>query len=186
MSSRRLVVAALMASVGLAAWVSAQPGQPEQPGEGRPASAQPGGRPPGPGPDRRADGQPESLERLMKTMGRGLRTLKRQIEDPARRAENLQILGDMERAAVVAKGMKPHELPPGDEAALLDEYRSRQLDVLDLMIRAERSLLKGDAADAAKALGELESLRDNAHKKFAPDEDDHDRPPGRDNAPARK
>lgn len=188
MSSRRIVVAALLASLGAAAFVSAQPGADDKPAPGQPANAQPGG----PGGERQrsarpADGQPESLERLMKSMGRGLRTLKKQAADPALKSENLQILADMQRTAVQTKSMKPEHMPDKDQEAYLEDYRLQQIDLLGLLLRAERSLLKGDYADAAKAVVEVDALRDTAHKKFAPEEDEHlGLPPGRGNAPPAK
>ncbi len=192
MSSRRFIVAALFTSLSAAAFVSAQPGAGDKPAPSQPANAQPGG-PAGPGAGDRqrsarpADGQPESLERLMKSMGRGLRTLKKQADNPEMKNENLQILADMQRVAVQTKTMKPEHLPEKDQEAYLQDYRLQQIDLLGLLLRAERSLLKGDYADAAKAVVEVDALRDSAHKKFAPEEDEHlGLPPARGNTPPAK
>lgn len=174
MSSRRLVVAAVVASVGLAAFVSAQPGAGERP-------SQPGSSPPGgpavnrqPRTVRAGEAQSESLERLMKSLGRGLRTLKKQAENPAMRKENLQILADMQRAAVITKGMRPEHVPETDQEAYLDDYRLRQIELIGLLLRAEKSLVKGEYADAARAVAEVEALRNEAHKKFAPDDEEEE------------
>lgn len=189
MTTRRLIVAAVFTSLSLAAFVSAQPGS--QPGDqpGNQPASQPGGQPgnaqpaqsgaPG-APERgrpaRAAAQPESLGRLMNSMGRGLRTLKRQIGNPEAREENLQLLVEMQRAAVLSKGQKPGHIPQQlseqDRKAYLDDFRLQNIDLVTLLLRAERSLVTGDVDDAAKALAEVESLRDSAHAKFAPGEDE--------------
>lgn len=171
MQTRRFVMPVAVASLVLgAAFVSAQPEN--TPARGQPAG-QGGERPRGPG---RGDPNavPQSLDAAMKSINRGFRTLRRQIDKPDMREANLQILSDMQRAAVAAKAIKPPHAPADGQEAYFDAYRLEQIEFVSLLLRAEGDLVKKDFAAAAKAVTEMTELRDSAHKQFAPEEAEED------------
>lgn len=196
MSTRRLIVAAILGSLSIAAFVSAQSGAaPDQPADTQPGNAQPGNaqQPGGPAAGdrtraRRGEGQPESLESLMKVLGRGLRALKRQGDKPESRGENLQIIIDMQRAAVLAKSFKPDHLPETGQEEYLKNFRLRQIDLAGLLLKLEKELINADYAAVARTVGEIEEARNSAHKIYDPEEEKDGSPgpaPGRGNAPPR-
>ena len=79
--------------------------------------AQPGGqRPP--------QGDPRNVEGAMKLINRSLRTLNRQIDDTSKKAENLKLVGDAERGAVLAKGMEPEKTPKDGRDEFLKKFRA--------------------------------------------------------------
>ncbi len=172
--NRRLLVVSALASVAVAGLVSTLSyGQETPPREGRPARARPGGQEAG-GRGQREGGPrgAATIEAAMKQVNRSLEQLTGQISDPAKRDENLALIGAAQRFVVSAK-MLP--LPPAildkaaDDAAkklLQDDFRTDLIAVVRLMLDVEEDIAagKGDAANAK--LDTLQKKRDAAHKKL--------------------
>ncbi len=148
----------------------AQAGQPEQRGQ----PGQPGERrgPGGPG-----AGGPVSVEAAMKQMGRALRQLRKQADQPAMRDDNLKLLNDMQRACAAAKSAPV----PGDiignaadaaeKAKMTEAYRKNLVASMRLLLDIEDAVADGKG-DVAKAKSdELVKLRDAAHKELGVKQD---------------
>ena len=123
---------------------------------------------------------PANIEAAMKGVNRAMRQLKDQVSDPAKRDENLRLIGDMQRNAVIAKGMP---LPADrldiakseeDKAKLVANYRSELIRVLHKMLDLEQSIAEGKLDAAQAQLAEIQQLRESAHKEFdVHDEEDN-------------
>lgn len=144
--------------------------RPERPqGEGR----APQGGPPG---------GPQNVGAAMKGIGRSLKQLREQIDDSAKKTENLKLIGDMERFCVQAKSLN---LPPkmlkkekdADSRTKLGEsYRTELIPLLRKMLDVEQAILDGKSEDARNGLDAIEKMRDAGHEKLGVKEDDDKKP----------
>lgn len=145
-----------------------QPAQPAQPGGG-----QPGGGPRGP----RQPGQAESVESAMKGMNRSLRRLREQINDAAKKDDNLKLVNDMQRACVVAKGQPlpasvlARAKDDAEKAAWSTAYRADLMKSLRLMLDLEQAIIDGKSDAASAALDSLVEIKIDSHKVMGVDED---------------
>jgi soluble cytochrome b562 len=157
-----LMAAALFAAgAGLAV-------QPPDRGPGQPGQAPPGGAPRG---QPRGDRPFENVEGAMRAINGGLRRLKASGGDPAQKDQSLQAIGRMQAAAVYAKGSTPGDHAP--TPAQLEDFRRGQIKLLTLMLECEVAILDGNGEQVKGLIARMESLRDEAHKKFGVgDEDD--------------
>ncbi len=142
-----------------------------QPGEGRGGEGrQPGRREGGPREGGPGGGQ-ASAEGAMKSMNRALRTLKDQVRMPEKKAENLQLINDMQRGCITAKGLKPEHGFEGlatqaDKDARLLKYRTEMIALARVLLDVEADLL-ADRFDQAKAnLDKALDMRDKSHKEY--------------------
>ena len=141
----------LTTAAGLA-W-SFQPEPPRQREGGQPGG-QPGDR--GGRGEGRGEGRGASVEGAMKSMGRPLKALSAQITDASKKDENLQMINDMQRGAVMAKGAKLSEkvLEKGADAKakaeMAKEYRRHMLALTKTLLEVE-TLLMDDKFEEAKA-----------------------------------
>lgn len=159
-----------------------QPKQPERPARA-PGERGPGERGErgerGPGERRQGEGEARlpSVEGAMKGMGRAMRSLRRQIDDPAKKDENIKLINDMQRACTYAKSQP---LPPEflkdakDDAAKAKRaasYHEKLIEAMRLMLDAEADLHAGKFADAKRSLEEVVDMRDDIHKELGVKED---------------
>ena len=113
----------------------------------------------------------------MKSMGRPLKALSAQITDASKKDENLQMINDMQRGAVMAKGAKLSEkvLEKGADAKakaeMAKEYRRHMLALTKTLLEVE-TLLMDDKFEEAKAeLEKAAKMRDEGHKKMGVDDE---------------
>lgn len=169
----------LAALVLIAGAAIAQPGATPEPKRDD-APRQPGGeRRGGPGergPRGQGEGRAPSLEGAMKAVNRSVRALKDQISDASKKDENLQLINDMQRAAITAKGAK-FELhgdakhTPEQLAALAKSFRTQMIALAKEMLALEELVLDGKTADAKAKLDAIIAMRDKAHKEFGVKDD---------------
>ncbi len=134
--------------------------RPVRPGE-RPRPAQPGG-----------GAEMRSVEGAMKEMGRRLRSLSENIEQADKKDQNLQDLTAFQRAAMVAKGLKPTRLKGDDPAKALDGYRREQIKVIAMSLELETHILDGKTAEAKAMIDKIKAHRDAAHDQYQAEEDE--------------
>lgn len=154
--------------------------------------AQPAGDPAQPPPPRQGPGGPErgergerggaradapvSVERSMKTMGRALNRLAKQVNDPSKKVENVGLITEAQRACVAAKAGIPRgpwqeETDPAKKLAALVPYRKDMILLEQTLLAAELAILD-DRFDVAKA--EIEKclkIRDEGHKRMGVEEE---------------
>lgn len=147
---------------------------------------------PQPSERRGAGGQPAQpgIGTSMKLMGRSLRQLRSQIDQPAARAENLKLINDMQRGCIAAKSapfpndVKKGEPKPGDlpsapaaqqdqaaHAAEAETYRKHLARALRLLLDIEDAVADGKPDVAKAKTDDLIKLRDAAHKELEVKED---------------
>ncbi len=114
-----------------------------------------------------------SVGEAMGLIGRTIEKLQQQLADPARKDDNLRLINEAQRGAIIAKGQP---LPPDvlqnarDEAAkakLTDTFRKDLITLLRKLLDMETAIAEGKT-DAAKAhLDEVLKLGDAAHGRLA-------------------
>ena len=167
-SSLALVVVAGTALAVAGAVGGAQPPQTSpEPGRVQPEP----GRPSQPGGPRPQQGEPRNVEGAMKLINRSLRTLNRQIDDTAKKAENLKLVGDAERGAVLAKGMEPEKAPKDGREEYLKKFRLKQIELIGMLLELETDIVNDKTAEAKAVMAKLATFRDSTHKSFDVEED---------------
>lgn len=153
------------ASVSLVAARQAPSDAPaKQAGDDRPARGDRPDRSPG----RRADAKVD-VEAMMKVMSRSLKQLGPQIQDAAKRDENLRLINAMQQACVSAKGaalsdgVLARAKDDAERVKWADDYRRQMLACLRILVDVEQDILDGKGAPAKAKLDELIKLRDSSH-----------------------
>lgn len=135
---------------------------------------------------------PATVEQSMKLMERSLKQLSKQVADPAKKEENLKLIGAMERGCLGAKGVDakiireretsggsgleikpmPAPLAPGGKGPdTVDMYRRHLIGVMQKLLALEAAVLDNKADEAKAAIASLTKLRDEGHKALGVGED---------------
>ncbi len=114
------------------------------------------------------------LGKEMSGMNKSLRTLKRQVTDPAKKADSLALVTKIKghlAEAVKLEPAKTKDVPAADKAAYVVKYKE-QMDGLVKSFDTIEVALKADKFDEAKAVFEkLSEQKEKGHKDFGADDD---------------
>lgn len=147
-----------------------------------PTEARPDERPPARGPG--GPGGVGNVEVSMKEMGRALRKLRGSIEDASKKAENLQLIGEMERGCINAKnlGVPKDVLSHAADAAAKDklavEYRTHLMGLMRQLLDLEQSVMDGKSDEAKSQLAEVFKMQKAGHDAMGLSEEEDDHGPG--------
>ena len=112
------------------------------------------------------------LSKQMSGINKGLRTLKRQVADPSKKTENLEILGKIKHAIDESCKLEPSKTKDqGDKAAYTNKYKEEMVDLGKAVGELEMAIKVDKADDAKKALDKIYQLKDKGHKDFGVGED---------------
>jgi Cytochrome b562 len=144
------------------------------------APARGGARRPGQegGGARGARGENPSVGSSMKSMNRALESLKGSIGDPMKLAENLKLIGEMERGCILAKNAPfPADLlkDAADDAAkakVATHYRKDMIKLTQSLLELELAVMNGKTADAQAMLVKLDAAREHGHEEFGVEDDE--------------
>jgi len=113
------------------------------------------------------------LAKEMTKMNKTLRALKKQVVEPAKKAESIKMVDEMKAnvaASLKYEPAKTTDQPAGDKPAYLDKYK-KQLGDLDKALDGLKAAIEKDDKDAVtKGLEQLSDLKEKGHKDFAPEE----------------
>ena len=187
MNLKYLLPSILCATLGLIA--IAQPAAPKpEPDKSQPATppsqqrGEPGrepGRPGDPnqprGPRQNAGG-PTNISGAMKLMNGSLRRLKTQVTDVAKKDDNLRLVNEMQRGAVIAKGLDPTESfkkepDAAKKAKMAIDFRRHMIQLVENLIALEKQILDDKLEDAAKSILALATFKLENHHEFGIEED---------------
>jgi len=113
------------------------------------------------------------LAKEMKTVNKNLRTLKRQVADPAKKDENLQLLATIKKsieASIKLEPAKTKDQPAGEKAAYLEKYKKEMTDLGKSFDEVEAAVKADKSADAQKLFEKLSEQKEKGHKDFGADE----------------
>ena len=117
--------------------------------------------------------QDTPLSKEMSAMNKALRTLKRQIADASKKADNLALVDTMKAKAEAAAKLEPaktKDQPAADKPKYLESYKAQMADLAKAIDELKAAVEKGDAEAAAKLFEKLGDTKEKGHKDFAPDE----------------
>ena len=113
------------------------------------------------------------LAKEMSAMNKSLRTLKRQVSDPSKKAENVAMVGKMKEnmnKALKLEPAKTKEQPAADKTAYVEKFRTQITELQKTLDQLKASIEKGDADAIQASLDKLSDQKEKGHKDFAPDE----------------
>jgi soluble cytochrome b562 len=112
------------------------------------------------------------LSKEMTAMNKSLRTVKRQLADPAKKAENVELLGKVKKNLDAATALDPKKTKEAPDKAAYSKKFKEEMGDLSKAVGDLETAVKGDKADEAKkALDKIYSLKEKGHKDFGVDED---------------
>jgi soluble cytochrome b562 len=112
------------------------------------------------------------LSKEMTAMNKSLRTVKRQLADPAKKAENVELVGKVKKNLEEAAKLEPKKTKEqSDKAGYTKKYKE-EMAALAKSVDDLEAAIKGDKADdAKKALDKIYQQKEKGHKDFGVDED---------------
>ena len=113
------------------------------------------------------------LAKEMKTVNKSLRTIKRQVEDAAKKDDNLALIATAKKsieACLKLEPMKTKDVPAGEKAAYVDKYKAQMTDLAKSFDELEEAIKAGKVDDAKKVFEKLSEEKEKGHKDFAPEE----------------
>ncbi|MEE8468919.1 MAG: hypothetical protein V3T22_10700 [Planctomycetota bacterium] len=117
--------------------------------------------------------EPETeLARQMEIVKDGLRSLRRSVRDPAKKADSLAAVIACERAIVAAKSEVPSmaaQVPEAEREAFVTAFRLEMLGLLENFLVLEKALLEGRNDELRDLYKVLKGLEDPAHERFTED-----------------
>ena len=118
-------------------------------------------------------GPSTELEKAMKAMNKNLRTLKRQVADPAKKEENLSLVAAMKKGVEEGLKLQPaktRDVAEAEKPAYLEKYRSQMTELGQSIDELEAAIKADQPEEAEKVFEKLKKQKDNGHKAFAPEE----------------
>jgi hypothetical protein len=109
------------------------------------------------------------LDDAMEAMNKAYKALKAQVGDSSKNANSLELIAEMEKQALIAKGMTPAraaKLSESERPKFIAEYRKAVANLIGEYLKIETALLEGKNADAEKIVGTISKIKEAAHEKF--------------------
>lgn len=114
-------------------------------------------------------GNETELEKVMGQMNGAFRRLRRQVADPTKNAESLQLVATVRKAAEDSVKLVPAlaaERPEADRPAFVAGYREQMRGFIAALAPLEAALKAGDNPKAEAAIAELLALQKKGHKEY--------------------
>jgi soluble cytochrome b562 len=117
-------------------------------------------------------GDETELAQQMEVVESAVGRLRRNLRDPAKNADSLQLVVEAQTAALFCKGQTPSmaaNVPEAEREAFVAAYRKEMATLLRGMIDLELALLDGDNEAAKTALQSVRDMEEPAHERFTED-----------------
>jgi hypothetical protein len=112
------------------------------------------------------------MEKEMSAMNKAYKALKKSVEDPAQKAENLKLIADIKKTAEASSKMEPKTAatqPAAGKAAYLDKYKAQMADFSKEVATLEAAVTAGNTAAAKASFDKLNELKKKGHEDFKKD-----------------
>jgi hypothetical protein len=107
------------------------------------------------------------LEDEMIAANNVLKKLKTQITDSSKNQSSLQMIQDMQKHFLAAKGMEPlRTKKESDKAKFVTEYRKAMVALMSEMLKMETAVIDNKNEEAAAILKNLTKVKADGHEKF--------------------
>ncbi|MDQ3622765.1 MAG: cytochrome b562 [Verrucomicrobiota bacterium] len=113
------------------------------------------------------------LTKEMSAMNKNLRLLKRQLADPAKKADNLTLLEKIKKNLDEAHKLEPtksKDVVAAEKPAYVEKYKAQIIELGKAFGELEASLKVDKQEEAKKALDKIADLKEKGHKDFGVDE----------------
>ena len=114
------------------------------------------------------------LSKEMSAMNKSLRMLKRQLPDPAKKADNLALLEKIKGNLDAAHKLEPakaKDQPGADKPAYIEKYKTQMIELGKAFGELEASIKVDKPDEAKKALEKISELKEKGHKDFGADDE---------------
>jgi hypothetical protein len=116
---------------------------------------------------RAADKPASPLEDEMNAANDALKKLKPQITDSSKNQASLQLIQEMQKHFLAAKGMEPARAKKEtDKAKFLMEYHKAMINLMSEMLKLESAVVDNKNDEAAGILKNLAKIKTDGHEKF--------------------
>ncbi len=119
-----------------------------------------------------AHGEDTPMEKEMGAMNKAYKALKKSVEDPAQKAENLKLVAEIKKTTEASAKMEPKTLaeqPAAAKAAYLEKFKAEMADFSKEVATLEAALTAGNTAAAKASFDKLNDLKKKGHEDFKKD-----------------
>ena len=116
-----------------------------------------------------AHGEDTPMEKEMSAMNKAYKALKKQIEDPAKKTENMALIAEIKKTSAASAKMEPKttgDQPAAQKAAYLEKFKGQMADYDKAVGVVEAAVTAGDTAAAKAAFDKLNELKKKGHDDF--------------------
>lgn len=107
------------------------------------------------------------LEDEMIAANNALKKLKTQITDASKNASSLELIREMQKHFLAAKGMEPARAKKeANKAKFVADYQKAMINLMSEMLKMETAVLDNKNDDAAGILKNLAKVKSDGHDKF--------------------
>ena len=116
-------------------------------------------------------GEDTPMEKEMGVMNTAYKALKKSVEDPAQKAENLKLIADIKKTTESTAKMEPKMAADqgAKKAEFLAKYKSEMAEFGKVVDALEAAVKSGDTAAAKAAFAKLGELKKKGHEEFKKD-----------------
>jgi superfamily I DNA and RNA helicase len=112
------------------------------------------------------------MEKEMSSMNKAYKALKKSLEDPAQKAENLKLIAEIKKTAEASAKMEPKttaDQPAAGKAAYLEKYKAQMAAFSKEINALEAAVNAGNAAAAKASFDKLNEMKKKGHEDFKKD-----------------
>ena len=112
------------------------------------------------------------MEKEMSAMNKAYKALKKSVEDPAAKAENLKLIADIKKTTETTSKMEPKttaDQPAAAKPAFLEKYKAQMADFAKEVAALEAAVTAGNTAAAKASFDKLNELKKKGHEDFKKD-----------------
>src|SRR5688572_21680568 len=109
------------------------------------------------------------LEDEMIAANKVMKNLRTQIADPSKNASSLQMIEQMQKHFLVAKGLEPiraKKVSESERPKFVADYRKAMVLLMGDMLKMEQAVLDGKNDEAEKIFKSLTKIKADGHEKF--------------------
>jgi hypothetical protein len=112
------------------------------------------------------------MEKEMSAMNKAYKALKKSVEDPAAKAENLKLIADIKKTTETSSKMEPKTVadqPAAAKPAYLEKYKAQMAEFAKEVAALEAAVTAGNTAAAKASFDKLNELKKKGHEDFKKD-----------------
>lgn len=112
------------------------------------------------------------MEKEMSAMNKAYKALKKSVEDPAAKAENLKLIAEIKKTTEASTKLEPKtaaDQPAASKPAYLEKYKAQMAAFAKEVAALEAAVTAGNTAAAKASFDKLNDLKKKGHEDFKKD-----------------